>query len=156
LLFCLCAHGLCGHAARAGILDGDQIGVYGDSLSWQYSLWVPLAGSFGDSINFDGHQVDSVGQLVRRGVHFGPPVDLTGGGNYYNRNDVAFGGNQSSDLPTQVDNLQPYIASNDVKLTVLEIGGNNFTTGVGNEYSVIYTNAASPSYNPLSDPAVQA
>jgi len=138
----------------AGVLDGDGIGVYGDSLSWQYSLWVPLSGSFGYNVFSNGRQLNWVDHLVQSGYNFGPQVDATGNGNYYNRNVVAFGGNQSTDLPAQVSSLTPHLANGDVKLAVLEIGGNNFTTGVGNQYQVIYNKAANAAYNPLNDVAV--
>lgn len=152
-IFCLVLS-IAANRATAGILDGDGIGVYGDSLSWQYSLWVPLAGSIGHSVHSDGRQLNWVDHLVQSGYNFGPQVDLTGNGNYYNRNVVAIGGSQSTDLPGQVDNLTPYLTSNEVKLAVLEIGGNNFTTGVGNQYQSIYNKAANASYNPLADATV--
>jgi hypothetical protein len=145
----------CAAPLRAGVLSGDGIGAYGDSLSWQYSLWVPLAPSFGYSIFSNGQQFNWVDQLVMSGYNFGPQVDATGNHNYYNANDVALGGAVSSDLPGQVSSLQPSLASNAVKLTVMEIGGDNFTVGLGGEYGTIYTAAANHAYNPLTNPAVQ-
>jgi lysophospholipase L1-like esterase len=154
-VFALALFFLCAAPLRAGLLTGDGIGAYGDSLSWQYSLWVPLASGFGYPLYSDGHQLNWVDQLVMSNYNFGPLTDFTGNGNYYNSNDVALGGAVSSDLPGQVSALQPALASNAVKLTVLGIGGNNFTVGVGGEYGTIYSSAASASYNPLTDPAVQ-
>lgn len=135
------------------MLDGDGIGVYGDSLSWQYSLWVPVSGSLGFPIFSNGHQFNWVDHLVMSGYNLGPLVDLSGQGNFYNAYDIALGGAVSGDLPGQVSQLAPYLTSNEVKLTVVEIGGNNFTVGLGGRYGTIYTKAANVNYNPLNDPA---
>jgi hypothetical protein len=139
--------------ARAGVLNGDGIGVYGDSLSWQYSLWVPLATGFGYPLYSNGTQFNWVDHLEMSGYNFGPPVDITGNHNFSNTYDVALGGAVSSDLAGQVTSLQPYVSSGDVKLTVLEIGGDDFTI---NGYDTIYNHAATAGYNPLNDPAAQA
>jgi len=142
--------------APAGVLDGDGIGVYGDSLSFEYSSWVPYSTGWGYPLFSNGHQFNWVDHLSMSGYNFGTPgVPGDFYGNSFTHHDyaVALGGATSEGLSDQVTQLTPFLAANQVKLTVLGIGGNEFTLG---GYDMIYTRAANVSYNPLVDPDVQS
>ena len=64
--------------ARAGVLTGDGIGVYGDSMSMQYSFWLPLAPQFNYSVYYNGTQFNWVDLLSQKGYNFGPPETILG------------------------------------------------------------------------------
>ncbi len=136
-------------SARAGLLSGDGIGVYGDSMSMQYSFWMPLASQFGYSISYNSHDQNWVDQLAAAGYNFGPNQTLAA--HQYRSYDAAVAGNTSADLGTQVDNLASYVTAGNVKLVVDIIGANDFD---GSEYTSIYNSAANHAYNPLTDPNV--
>ncbi|HEY2838890.1 MAG TPA: GDSL-type esterase/lipase family protein [Pirellulales bacterium] len=137
--------------ARAAVLNGAGIGVYGDSMSMQYSFWLPLAPQFNYNVFYNGTQYNWVDLLSQNGYNFGPSAS------YMNEQlktyDVAISGEKSSDLPSQVDVLQPDITAGNVNLVVLMMGANDFD---GAEYSTIYSAASKHSYNPLNDAGVQA
>jgi hypothetical protein len=137
--------------ARAGVLTGDGIGVYGDSMSMQYSFWPPLAPQFNYKISYNGTQYNWVDLLSQNNYNFGAPQTVLG--HQFLSYDAAVAGNTSSDLPNQVTTLQPDITAGNIKLVVEMIGANDFD---GSEYTTIYNNAANHSYNPLNDPSVVA
>ena len=137
--------------ARAGLLGGDGIGVYGDSMSMQYSFWLPLAPLFGTSEFYNGTQLNWVDQLVQNGYNFGPQQTVNDVP--YNSFDQAVAGQTSANLAAQVSNLSSSVILGNVKLVVLNMGANDFNNG---EYGTIYHNAANHSYNPLADSAVQS
>jgi lysophospholipase L1-like esterase len=140
--------------AKAGVLTGDGIGAYGDSLTMQYSSWVPKSTGWGYPLFSNGKQLNWVDHLKSSGYNFGTNTStvLYGTTVNYARYDAAVAGAASADLASQVTTLQPYIAAHNVKLTVLGIGGNDFTL---NGYDTIYNKAADPLFNPLTDPATQ-
>ncbi|HVU86288.1 MAG TPA: SGNH/GDSL hydrolase family protein [Pirellulales bacterium] len=132
---------------RAGVLTGDGIGVYGDSMSMQYSFWLPLAPEFNYSIFYNGTQFNWVDLLAQNGYNFGPPASVLG--QTLLTYDAAVAGEKSTDLSGQVGNLQANITAGNIKLVVEMIGANDFN---GSPYTTIYNNAANHSYNPLNDP----
>lgn len=136
---------------RGGVLTGDGIGVYGDSMSMQYSFWLPLAPQFNYTVFYNGTQYNWVDLLAQNNYNFGPPV--TALGETFNSYDAAVSGEKSSDLPSQVDTLAPDVTAGNIKLLVQMIGPNDFD---GSEYTTIYNAAAKHSYNPLQDAGVQA
>jgi phospholipase/lecithinase/hemolysin len=150
-LFCAL---LSARPAQAGLLNGDGIGVYGDSLSMQYSSWVPQSGNFGYPLFYDGTQLNWVDHLKSSGYNFGPNTKgtLYGQPVTFAKYDRAVAGTSSDNLATQVNNLKPDILAHNVKLTVLGIGGNDFTLG---GYGTIYDKAADPLFNPLTDTATK-
>lgn len=151
MLFCALLSAL---PAKAGLLNGDGIGVYGDSLSMQYSSWLPVAGPIGYPLTYDGAQSNWVDHLKSSGYNFGPNTKgtLYGQPVTFARYDRAVAGAASADLASQVTNLKADITSQNVKLTVLGIGGNDFTLG---GYGTIYDKAANPLFNPLTDTATK-
>ena len=151
IVLLLCAVFESAPPARAGVLSGEGIGAYGDSMTMQYSLWLPMAPDFGYSIFYNGTQLNWVDQLVQSGYNFGPLVNLGPGANY-NSYDGGVAGDTTADLANQVQYLAPYVSAGNVGLVVLNMGAND----VGNEYSTIYNNAANHSYVALNDPAVQS
>ena len=137
---------------RAGVLTGSGIGVYGDSMSMQYTVWLPLAPLFNYSIVDNGTQFNWVDLLSQQGYNFGPP-ETVGTGEQLLSYDAAVAGDKSSDLPTQVNNLSTDVTAGNINLVVEMIGANDFD---GAEYTTIYNNAANHSYNPLNDASVVA
>jgi phospholipase/lecithinase/hemolysin len=138
--------------ARAGVLTGSGIGVYGDSMSMQYTVWLPLAPLFNYSIVDNGTQFNWVDLLSQKGYNFGP-AETVGTNLQLLSYDAAVAGDKSSDLPTQVGNLSTDVAAGNINLVVEMIGANDFD---GSEYTTIYNNAAKHSYNPLNDTSVIA
>ncbi len=136
--------------AQAGILNGDGIGAYGDSMSMQYSFWLPLGSQFGYSEFYNGTQLNWVDHLVQSGYNLGPAT--VADGRTYNGYDVAIAGATSADLAGQTETLQNSVVSGAAKLVVINMGANDFDDGA---YSKIYTSAANHAYQPLNDPAVQ-
>jgi len=147
---CVCALAIAA-PARAGLLTGDGIGVYGDSMSMQYSFWLPLAPQFNYSVFYNGTQWNWVDLLSQKGYNFGPPVSYLG--EQLNSYDAAVSGNNSSNLPTQVGTLQSDVTAGNIKLVVEMIGANDVNSP---EYTTVYNAAANHLYNPLTDPGVQA
>ena len=131
------------------MLTGDGIGALGDSMSMQYSFWLPLAPTFGYSIFYNGTQLNWADQLVKAGYNFGPTATYQS--EKLNVYDTAIAGAYTTDLGSEMAEAQPYVSSGAIKLEVLMMGAND----VGNQYKTIYTNAANHSYNPLNDPTVQ-
>ena len=64
----------CSTIVRAGSLSNEAIGVYGDSMSMQYSGWLPLAPEVGYSVFYNGTQLNWVDQLIKEGYNFGGPA----------------------------------------------------------------------------------
>jgi lysophospholipase L1-like esterase len=134
-------------SARAGVLTGDGIGVYGDSMSMQYSFWLPLAPQFNYSIYYNGTQFNWVDLLSQNGYNFGQPESIYG--QTLLSYDAAVSGDKSPDLANQVSTLQDDITAGNIKLVVEMIGANDFN---GSPYTTVYNKAANHSYNPLTDP----
>jgi hypothetical protein len=133
------------------LLNGDGIGVYGDSMSMQYSFWLPLAPQFNYNVFYNGTQFNWVDLLSQNGYNFGPTNTVLG--ENYKAYDAAVAGNSSADLTTQVNVLSPDVTAGNIKLVVEMIGANDVNSP---EYTTVYNAAANPSYNPLTDPAVQS
>jgi lysophospholipase L1-like esterase len=145
------------NVAHGGPLLGQSIGAYGDSMTMQYSLWVPLATANGYTLFSNGTQFNWVDQLVKSGYNFGPvapfPVDIFNG-RTYNTYDGGIVGAKSSDVVnTEVDFLQPSLPASGLHVLVDIIGANDFNNTVT---STIYNDAANKSYNPLTDPTTVA
>ena len=110
------------------------IGAYGDSMTMQYSLWLPLAPSFGYNIFYNGTQLNWVDQLVRGGYNFGPLQSLDGG--TFNGYDSGVVGYTTSELVSNnVPYLQSYVTSGAVNLVVEIMGANDFGNG---QFASIY------------------
>ena len=120
--------------ARAGLLSGDGIGVYGDSMSMQYSFWLPLAPQFNYSVYYNGTQFNWVDLLSQKGYNFGPPATILG--EQLNTYDAAVAGQASADLPSQVSSLQSNVTAGSIKLVVEMIGANDVDSA---EYGTVYT-----------------
>ena len=148
-LLLVCVLSLCS-SARAGLLNGDGIGVYGDSMSMQYSFWLPLAPQFNYNVFYNGTQFNWVDLLAQNNYNFGPTNTVLG--ENYKAYDAAVAGESSANLADQVSGLQTDVNAGNIKLVVEMIGANDVNSP---EYTTVYNAAASPSYNPLVDPAVQ-
>jgi hypothetical protein len=138
-------------------LSEQSIGAYGDSMTMQYSLWVPLATANGYTLYSNGTQFNWADQLVKAGYNLGPvapfPSSLFNGATY-NSYDAGIVGAQSSDVVnTEVGLLQPVVATGDLHVLVDIIGANDFN---GTASKTIYNDAANKSYNPLTDPTTVA
>jgi lysophospholipase L1-like esterase len=134
--------------ARAGVLDGDGIGAYGDSMTMQYSQWVPAAAIYGLNVVSNGTQFNWVDHLVMSGYNFGPTGQVLG---YpYNVYNAGVAGFNSPTLGFQVTRIQPYLATAEIKTVVINMGANDF--GNDGYYDHFYAQTANPSYNPLNDP----
>src|ERR1700727_2905546 len=66
VLFFFCALG-CATIAQGGPLGTQAIGAYGDSMTMQYSFWLPLAPQFNYNVYNNGTQFNWVDQLVKAG-----------------------------------------------------------------------------------------
>jgi hypothetical protein len=155
-LLLLCALSLA-DVARGAPLSGQSIGAYGDSMTMQYSLWVPLGTQLGYTIFSNGTQFNWVDQLVKAGYNFGPiaPFPLPqANGATYSTYDAGIVGAKSADVDgTEVGFLQPSIPATGLHVLVDIIGSNDFNSTVT---STIYNDAASKSYNPQTDPTTIA
>ena len=152
----LCALGSA-DMARGAPLSGQSIGAYGDSMTMQYSLWVPLATANGYPLFSNGTQFNWVDQLVKSGYNFGPivpfPVSIFNGGTYSSYDAGVVGAKSGDVVNTEVGLLQPNIPPSGLHVIVDIIGANDFNSTVT---STIYNDAASKSYNPLTDPTTVA
>ena len=133
------------------------MGAYGDSMTMQYSLWVPLATANGYPLYSNGTQFNWVDQLVKAGYNFGPispfPVSIFNGATY-STYDAGIVGAKSGDVPgTEVGFLQPSLPADGLHVLVDIIGANDFNSTVT---TTIYNDAASKSYNPQTDPTTVA
>jgi lysophospholipase L1-like esterase len=156
LLLLFCALGSA-NVAHGVPLSGQSIGAYGDSMTMQYSLWVPLATANGYPLFSNGTQFNWVDQLVKSGYNFGPvapfPVPIFNGSTY-NTYDAGIVGAKSGDVDgTEVGFLQPSIPAGGLHVIVDIIGANDFNSTVT---TTIYNDAASKSYNPQTDPTTVA
>ncbi|HEY1599379.1 MAG TPA: hypothetical protein VGG64_07240 [Pirellulales bacterium] len=64
---CLLAMLAIASSAHGGLLQGEGIGVYGDSMSMQYSFWLPLAPQIGYNVFYNGTQLNWVDLLNQSG-----------------------------------------------------------------------------------------
>jgi len=134
--------------ARAGVLDGDGIGAYGDSMTMQYSQWIPVAALYGMNIHSDGTQFNWVDHLVMSGYNMGPQeIFILWPYNAYNS---AVAGQSSNNLAFQSERIAPYVAAGDISTVVINMGANDF--GNGPYYDDFYARTANPFYNPVNDP----
>jgi lysophospholipase L1-like esterase len=155
-VFFLCALGSANIACSAP-LSGQSIGAYGDSMTMQYSLWVPLATANGYTLFSNNTQFNWVDQLVKSGYNFGPiapfPVPIFNG-RTYNTYDAGVVGAKSGDVDgTEVGLLQPSIPASGLHVIADIIGANDFNSTVT---TTIYNDAANKSYNPQTDPTTVA
>ena len=65
--------------AQGAPLSTQAIGAYGDSMTMQYSFWLPLASQFNYNVYDNGTQFNWVDQLVKAGYNLGPTATLDGG-----------------------------------------------------------------------------
>ena len=131
-------------STQGGLLTGDGIGVYGDSMSMQYSFWLPLAPQFNYNVFYNGTQYNWVDLLSQNGYNFGPTASYTYNGSTYQYKsyDAAVSGEKSIDLPSQVSTLTNDVTAGNIKLVVEMIGANDVNSP---EYSTVYNAAANHS-----------
>jgi len=135
--------------SSAGVLDGDGIATYGDSMTMQYSFWVPGGQLYGLDVYSDGTQLNWVDHLVMSGYNFGPQAFLESFA--INRYSLAIAAAHTEDLHYMYENFGPEITPGEAKLTVMNIGAND----IGDIYGMVYNRAAAPGYNALADVDVQ-
>jgi len=140
-------------AIRAAPLGA--VGAIGDSLTHEYSSWVPLLGPSNGINNYDTTMLAWPEHLALSGVDFGPWVDFFGIAKLtYN---AAIGGTPS-DAADSSENGRLEVGT-----LYIGIGSNNFLHNNRQRfglpeglYRLVYNGAADPAYDPLEDALVAA